>query len=128
MFLSNISASTLHPVCFELLAAILTFQSLSYFWLHSLGYFDQLLDYIRTHVFYNTFVRMLYVALQYRENEFDKRAADMYSFAITMWEICTGEVPYGGMPVMKVGLKVHIDQSMVGETKSYDNINTLYTF
>ena len=45
-------------------------------------------------------------ALQFRESEIDKRAADMYSFAVVMWEVGTGEVPYGGLPVMKVGLKV----------------------
>ena len=44
-------------------------------------------------------------ALQFRESEIDKRAADMYSFAVVMWEVGTGEVPYGGLPVMKVGLK-----------------------
>ena len=44
-------------------------------------------------------------ALQFREHEIDKRAADMYSFAVVMWEVGTGEVPYGGLPVMKVGIK-----------------------
>lgn len=44
--------------------------------------------------------------LQYQESDYDKRAADMYSFAIILWELLTGEVPYGGLPVMKVGIKI----------------------
>ena len=52
------------------------------------------------------FVLFSFIALQYQESDYDKRAADMYSFAIILWELLTGEVPYGGLPVMKVGIKV----------------------
>ena len=55
------------------------------------------------------------VALQFREHEIDKRAADMYSFAVVIWEVGTGEVPYGGLPVMKVGLKASCGRGRLWE-------------
>ena len=60
-------------------------------------------------------------ALQFRESEIDKRAADMYSFAVVMWEVGTGEVPYGGLPVMKVGLKIAKGAARPGIPKDLNN-------
>lgn len=44
--------------------------------------------------------------LQHRPEDIDKRAADMYSFAIILWELATGKVPFAGLSPMHVGIKV----------------------
>ena len=46
------------------------------------------------------------LVLQKRPDEIDKRAADMYSFALILWEIATGKIPYIGLSPMMAGLKV----------------------
>ena len=46
-------------------------------------------------------------ALQKRPDEIDKRAADMYGFALILWEIATGKLPYAGLSPMMAGLKVY---------------------
>lgn len=38
--------------------------------------------------------------------EVDQRSADMWSFAIVLWEMTTREVPFVDMPPMEVGMKV----------------------
>ena len=47
-------------------------------------------------------------ALQHRPEDIDKRAADMYSFALILWEIATTKVPFAGLSPMQVGIKVHM--------------------
>ena len=44
--------------------------------------------------------------LQHRPSDVDKRAADMYSFAVILWEVATGKVPFAGLSPMHVGIKV----------------------
>lgn len=44
--------------------------------------------------------------LGHRFEDIDKRACDMYSFAIILWEIATGKIPFHGLPPMFVGVKV----------------------
>ena len=44
--------------------------------------------------------------LQHRPSDVDKRAADMYSFAVILWEIATVKVPFAGLSPMHVGIKV----------------------
>ncbi|XP_019853553.1 PREDICTED: integrin-linked protein kinase-like [Amphimedon queenslandica] len=44
--------------------------------------------------------------LQKRPDEVDKRAADMYSFAVILWEIATGKIPYAGLSPMMAGFKI----------------------
>ena len=46
--------------------------------------------------------------LQHRPGDIDKRAADMYSFAVILWEVATGKVPFAGLSPMHVGIKVCI--------------------
>ena len=44
--------------------------------------------------------------LQHRPSDIDKRAADMYSFAVILWEVATGKIPFAGLSPMHVGIKV----------------------
>ncbi len=46
------------------------------------------------------------VALQHKPDDYDKRAADMYSFAVILWEVSTGKIPFAGLAPMHVGIKV----------------------
>ena len=47
--------------------------------------------------------------LQHRPSDVDKRAADMYSFAVILWEVATGKVPFAGLSPMHVGIKVGVN-------------------
>lgn len=44
--------------------------------------------------------------LQHRPGDIDKKAADMYSFAVILWELATAKVPFAGLSPMHVGIKV----------------------
>ena len=46
--------------------------------------------------------------LAHRPEDFDKRAADMYSFAIILWEVATGKIPFSDLSPMQVGFKVSL--------------------
>ncbi|XP_030836321.1 integrin-linked protein kinase [Strongylocentrotus purpuratus] len=45
-------------------------------------------------------------ALQKSPEEMNARSADMWSFAILIWELVTREVPFAGMSSMEVGMKI----------------------
>lgn len=45
-------------------------------------------------------------ALQRRPDDINTRAADMWSFAILLWELETREVPFAELSAMEVGMKV----------------------
>ena len=45
-------------------------------------------------------------ALQHRPEDVDKRAADMYSYAVILWEIATNKIPFAGLSPMNIGIKV----------------------
>ena len=49
---------------------------------------------------------LLLVALQHLSSEINTRAADMWSYAVMMWELATREVPFADMSPMEVGMKV----------------------
>ena len=47
-------------------------------------------------------------ALQRRPDDINTRAADMWSFAILLWELETREVPFAELSSMEVGMKVRV--------------------
>ena len=53
------------------------------------------------------------LALQHRPEDVDKRAADMYSFAVILWEIATNKVPFAGLSPMNIGIKVYIQSKLI---------------
>lgn len=53
-----------------------------------------------------SFPSLFIIGLQKRPDEVDRRAANMYTFALILWEIGTSNVPFGGMSPMCAGLKV----------------------
>ena len=64
-----------------------------------------------------------FLVLQKRPDEVDKRAADMYSFAVIFWEIATGKIPYAGLSPMMAGFKVMFAIIIIG---MYDWIKCLF--
>ena len=52
---------------------------------------------------------ILYVpALQKKVEDINQRAADMWSFAMVLWELSTREVPFAEMSAMEIGMKVSL--------------------
>ena len=49
---------------------------------------------------------MLFLVLQKSPEEVDQRSADMWSYAMILWELVTREVPFGNLSPMEVGMKV----------------------
>jgi len=48
-------------------------------------------------------------ALQRPQSEINVRAADMWSYAIILWELATREVPFAELSAMEVGMKVALE-------------------
>ena len=51
---------------------------------------------------------MSFAVLSHRYEHQNRKASDMYSFAIILWELATMQIPFGDAPVMAVGLKVFV--------------------
>ena len=47
-----------------------------------------------------------FAALQRRDDDLNLKAADMWSYAIVLWELSTREVPFADMSPMEIGMKV----------------------
>lgn len=45
-------------------------------------------------------------ALQKKPEDINRRSADMWSFAILLWELVTREVPFADLSNMEIGMKV----------------------
>lgn len=45
-------------------------------------------------------------ALQKKPEEINRRSADMWSFAVLLWELVTREVPFADLSNMEIGMKV----------------------
>lgn len=45
-------------------------------------------------------------ALMKKPKDLNVRAADMWSFAVTLWEMATREVPFADLTPMEAGMKV----------------------
>lgn len=46
------------------------------------------------------------LALQKKPEEINRRSADMWSFAVLLWELVTREVPFADLSNMEIGMKV----------------------
>lgn len=44
--------------------------------------------------------------LQKRPEDINRRSADMWSFAVLLWELVTREVPFADLSHMEIGMKV----------------------
>lgn len=49
---------------------------------------------------------MIKIALQKKGKEINVKAADMWSFAVLLWELATRQVPFAELSPMEAGLKV----------------------
>lgn len=47
-----------------------------------------------------------FLALQKRPEDINRRSADMWSFAVLLWELVTREVPFADLSQMEIGMKV----------------------
>lgn len=47
-------------------------------------------------------------ALQKKPEEINRRSADMWSFAVLLWELVTREVPFADLSNMEIGMKVRV--------------------
>lgn len=52
-------------------------------------------------------------ALQRQEGEINVRAANMWSFAVMLWELATRQVPFAGMTAIEIGMKVALEDMRV---------------
>lgn len=52
------------------------------------------------------FYIVIYTALQRELDNDATKVADMWSFAIILWELVTRKVPFAGLSPMEIGLKV----------------------
>lgn len=48
-------------------------------------------------------------ALQKKECDINLRAANMWSFAVVLWELATRQVPFNGMSPVEVGMKIALE-------------------
>lgn len=48
-------------------------------------------------------------SLQKRDAEINNQAADMWSFAVILWELSTRQIPFGGLSAIEIGMKVGLD-------------------
>ncbi|XP_015274467.1 PREDICTED: integrin-linked protein kinase, partial [Gekko japonicus] len=48
-------------------------------------------------------------ALQKKAEEINRRSADMWSFAVLLWELVTREVPFADLSNMEIGMKVALE-------------------
>lgn len=56
-------------------------------------------------------------ALQKKPEDTNRRSADMWSFAVLLWELVTREVPFADLSNMEIGMKVRaqLDILVLGE-------------
>ncbi|MGH0146355.1 UNVERIFIED_CONTAM: hypothetical protein FKN15_007790 [Acipenser sinensis] len=48
-------------------------------------------------------------ALQKKPEDINRRSADMWSFAVLLWELVTREVPFADLSNMEIGMKVALE-------------------
>ena len=57
-------------------------------------------------IFKHLYISHILAALQKSFADINQRAADMWSYAILLWELATREVPFAELSPMEVGMKV----------------------
>jgi len=48
-------------------------------------------------------------ALQKKHTDINAKAADMWSFAILLWELATRQVPFADLSPMEIGMKIALE-------------------
>lgn len=57
-------------------------------------------------------------ALQRPDAELNQRAANMWSFAIVLWELATRQVPFAGLSAIEIGMKIAMEDLRVATPAS----------
>ena len=59
--------------------------------------------------------------LQKKESEINLQAANMWSFAVILWELATRQVPFAGLSAIEIGMKVALEDLRIAITPAMSN-------
>lgn len=62
--------------------------------------------------------------MQKKQDEINSKAADMWSYAVLLWELATREVPFSDLSPMETGMKVNFNFILFKKLKFKTNFQT----